>query len=367
MSTRPETVPSNRVASREPLPGSRKVYVPGPQGTRVPFREIPLHPTRGLRGEVELNAPLRVYDTSGPYTDPDADVDLARGLPELRRPWVLARGRARRDGAAPLGPRRPRADAAPKGFALAWECHADALGAKGRRDAGDGVRRDPREPRPRVRPERGRARPRDHPREREPPGVRADGDRPQLPREDQREHRQLGGHVVDRRRGREDDVGDPLGRRHRHGPLDRKEHPRDARVDPAQRAGADRDGPDLPGAREGGREGGGPDVGGLPRHADRAGGAGGRLLHDPRRRAPALHPAHGKTRHRDRFARRLDHGEVVPRAARGELPLHEVRRDLRNHEEPTTSLSLSATACAPVRRPTRTTRRSSPSSRRSAS
>ncbi|HZI67496.1 MAG TPA: phosphomethylpyrimidine synthase ThiC, partial [Thermoanaerobaculia bacterium] len=63
MSTRPETVPSNRVASREPLPGSRKVYVPGPQGTRVPFREIPLHPTKGLRGEVELNAPLRVYDT----------------------------------------------------------------------------------------------------------------------------------------------------------------------------------------------------------------------------------------------------------------------------------------------------------------
>ena len=113
MSTRPETVPSNRVASREPLPGSRKVYVPGPQGTRVPFREIPLHPTRGLRGEVELNAPLRVYDTSGPYTDPDADVDLSRGLPELRRPWILARGEhdetePRRSGRADLALTRPR-------------------------------------------------------------------------------------------------------------------------------------------------------------------------------------------------------------------------------------------------------------------
>ncbi len=113
MSTRPEAVPSNRVASREPLPGSRKVYVPGPQGTGIPFREIPLHPTKGLRGEVELNAPLRVYDTSGPYTDPGADVDLSRGLPELRRPWILARGthdetEPRRSGRADLALTRPR-------------------------------------------------------------------------------------------------------------------------------------------------------------------------------------------------------------------------------------------------------------------
>jgi phosphomethylpyrimidine synthase len=113
MSNRPETVPSNRVASREPLPGSRKVYVPGPQGTRVPFREIPLHPTRGLRGELELNPPPRVYDTSGPYTDPDADLDLSRGLPELRRPWILARGEhdetdPRRSGHPDLALTRPR-------------------------------------------------------------------------------------------------------------------------------------------------------------------------------------------------------------------------------------------------------------------
>jgi phosphomethylpyrimidine synthase len=92
MSTRREALPGNEVANREPLPGSKKVYVPGPQGARVPFREIALHPTRGMRGEVEINAPLRVYDTSGPYTDPEARIDLHRGLPELRRPWVLARG-----------------------------------------------------------------------------------------------------------------------------------------------------------------------------------------------------------------------------------------------------------------------------------
>ena len=66
MSTRLESLPTSRTASREPLPGSRKVWVPGPHGMRVPFREIALHPTRGLRGESEINPPLRVYDTSGP-------------------------------------------------------------------------------------------------------------------------------------------------------------------------------------------------------------------------------------------------------------------------------------------------------------
>src|SRR5262245_59824126 len=92
MSTRREARPDSQSAQREPLPGSRKVYVAGPRGIRVPFREIALHPTRGMRGETELNAPLRVYDTSGPYTDPSVAIDLERGLPELRRPWILARG-----------------------------------------------------------------------------------------------------------------------------------------------------------------------------------------------------------------------------------------------------------------------------------
>jgi phosphomethylpyrimidine synthase len=113
MSTRQETLPGNEVANREPLPGSKKVYVPGPQGARVPFREIALHPTRGVRGEVELNAPLRVYDTSGPYTDPEAEIDLRAGLPELRRPWILARGpydesEPRRPNAPDLAMTRPR-------------------------------------------------------------------------------------------------------------------------------------------------------------------------------------------------------------------------------------------------------------------
>jgi phosphomethylpyrimidine synthase len=92
MSVRRDSIPSNQIANREPLPGSRKVYVNGPRGMRVPMRETTLHPTRGMRGEAELNAPLAVYDTSGPYTDPEAVIDLRQGLPELRRPWILERG-----------------------------------------------------------------------------------------------------------------------------------------------------------------------------------------------------------------------------------------------------------------------------------
>ena len=137
--------------------------------------------------------------------------------------------------------------------------------------------------------------------------------------------------LVDRGGGREAALGDALGRRHGDGPLDRQEHPRDARVDPPQPAGADRHGADLPGAREGRRPARGPDLGDLPRHADRAGRAGRRLLHGARRRAAALHPADRAPRHRHRLARRLDHGQVVPRAPPGELPLHALPRDLRDH------------------------------------
>ncbi|HYK89991.1 MAG TPA: phosphomethylpyrimidine synthase ThiC [Acidobacteriota bacterium] len=84
--------PGARAANTEPLPGSRKVFVSGPHGIRVPMREISLSPTKGMTGEVETNPPVRVYDTSGPYTDPAITIDLRQGLPGLRTPWILARG-----------------------------------------------------------------------------------------------------------------------------------------------------------------------------------------------------------------------------------------------------------------------------------
>ncbi len=96
-------------------------------------------------------------------------------------------------------------------------------------------------------------RPRHHPGQHQPHRTGADDHRPQLPGEDQRQHRQLGRLLLDGGRGREDGVGDPLGRRHGHGPVDRPQHPRHARMDRAQRAGADRHGADLPGAGEGRR------------------------------------------------------------------------------------------------------------------
>ena len=249
--------------------------------------------------------PLRVYDTSGPQ---DHDVD----------------GRAAEAARAVGEPRRAAARDRPGG-------HAAALRAQGRDHAGDGVHRHPRRAAGRVRARRGRARPRDHPGQHQSPRARADDHRPQLPGEDQREHRQLRGVLVDRGGSREAALGDALGRRHGDGSVDRQEHPRDARVDHPELGGADRHGADLSGAREGRRPARGSDLGDLPRHAHRAVRAGRRLLHRPRRRAAALHPDDRAARDRHRLARRLDHGEVVPRASPGELHLHALPRDLRDH------------------------------------
>src|SRR4026209_721121 len=73
-------------STETPLPNSKKVYVGGKLHTdlRVPFREISLAPTKSINGEIEVNEPVRVYDTSGPWGDAEADVDVTRGLPPLR-------------------------------------------------------------------------------------------------------------------------------------------------------------------------------------------------------------------------------------------------------------------------------------------
>lgn len=70
-----------------PISGSKKIYVRSENdpSVRVPMREIHLHPTAN-------EVPVRVYDTSGPYTDPTAEIDIYKGLPELRKEWILARG-----------------------------------------------------------------------------------------------------------------------------------------------------------------------------------------------------------------------------------------------------------------------------------
>ena len=292
-------------AAVAPLPASRKIYVEGSRpDIRVPMREIAQ--TRHAR---RASAPRRTRRSpsttrSGPYTDPDGDdrhpprpAAAARALDRrARRHRASCPGRRRRSAARGSPTRSCRAcastctQAAPRRAqrrgATSRRCTTRAAASSRRRwssspSARTEARRDacarlpemrhaasipgqsfgaaiPGDHHARVRARRGRARPRDHPGQHQPPGIRADDHRPQLPGEDQRQHRQLRGVLVDRRGSREDDVGDPLGRRHGDGPLHRQEHPRDARVDHPQLAGADRHGADLPGAGEGRRQGRGP-------------------------------------------------------------------------------------------------------------
>ncbi|HEV8592829.1 MAG TPA: phosphomethylpyrimidine synthase ThiC, partial [Pyrinomonadaceae bacterium] len=97
---------SNRQSAKErnsdeiQLPGSRKTYVEtngttannGGHQLRIPFREIALSPSKDLNGTLEENPPVRVYDTSGPWTDSTLKHDVRDGLPALRRDWIVARG-----------------------------------------------------------------------------------------------------------------------------------------------------------------------------------------------------------------------------------------------------------------------------------
>ena len=78
-------------AAVKPLPNSRKVYVTGSRpDIRVPMREITLSDTPVSFGE-EKNPPIYVYDTSGPYTDPDATIDIRSGLEPIRSVWIQER------------------------------------------------------------------------------------------------------------------------------------------------------------------------------------------------------------------------------------------------------------------------------------
>ncbi len=106
MSELSETMPSDKISvqmssgsneARQPYPNSKKVYIEGSRpDIRVPMREISLSPTQTSNG-IEENHPILVYDTSGPYTDPDVELDLRKGLPNVRSAWI-----EERDDTAPL-------------------------------------------------------------------------------------------------------------------------------------------------------------------------------------------------------------------------------------------------------------------------
>jgi phosphomethylpyrimidine synthase len=95
MSANPEFLESTAKvdeAAIKPLPNSRKVYVQGSRpDIRVPMREVSQSDTPDSFGG-EKNPPVFVYDTSGPYTDPNAKIDIRSGLEGIRTPWIEERG-----------------------------------------------------------------------------------------------------------------------------------------------------------------------------------------------------------------------------------------------------------------------------------
>jgi len=264
------------------LTSSRKIYVTPDEAKdlRVPLREI-------ILSEGAKEPTLPVYDTSGPYTDPNVIIDVNAGLPRNRIAWVKERGGveeyegrqikpedngnvgASHAAAAFKAHHRPirgvgdapitQLEFARKGIItkeMIYVAARENLGRKQQLERAESRAEGRRELRrghsgvhhPGVRPQRDRARPRHYPLQHQPRRTRADDHRPQLPDQDQRQYRQLGGDFIGRGRSRQDGVGDPLGRGHRDGSLHRSQHPHHARMDSAQRADPDRHRADLSGA-----------------------------------------------------------------------------------------------------------------------
>ena len=109
MTAASEKTPTNSAVTHEPFPGSTKAYIAGPRGIRVPIREVK---------QSSGTPSMKIYDTSGPYTDPSCAIDVSQGLPRLREPWIEARGgfdilspsyvpiEGRSESGLPLPPRR---------------------------------------------------------------------------------------------------------------------------------------------------------------------------------------------------------------------------------------------------------------------
>jgi phosphomethylpyrimidine synthase len=95
MSAIPDSILSNTATvdkkAVEAIPNSKKIHVVGSRpDIRVPMREISCSPTQTQTG-LEENTPITVYDTSGPYTDPEATIDIRKGLQPLRANWIAER------------------------------------------------------------------------------------------------------------------------------------------------------------------------------------------------------------------------------------------------------------------------------------
>ena len=210
----PQITPRERTeigVTTGPIRGSRKIHVGTPNNPqiRVAMRAIDLEPGCG-------EPPLNVYDPSGPYTDSNATIDINAGLPQLRREWIEARGDVESYAAWQLRPEdngltgpdrsagvprfpltvtrplraKPGANVSQMHYARRGIVTPEMEYVATPREPGPRAtprprprrrivwREHPRLRHPRIRPRRGRARPRDHPVEHQPPRIRTDGDWP---------------------------------------------------------------------------------------------------------------------------------------------------------------------------------------------
>ena len=86
--------PGESAITRDAFPNSKKIYVKGKlHNINVAMREVELSDTIDkFNGKTEKNAPVTIYDTSGPYTDSNIEIDIKKGLPRIREKWILERG-----------------------------------------------------------------------------------------------------------------------------------------------------------------------------------------------------------------------------------------------------------------------------------
>lgn len=88
-----EQLPNAKILTTAPFPNSKKIFVKGElNDIQVAMREITLSDTHTQGKAVVKNAPVVVYDTSGPYTDTNSTIDIQKGLPRLREKWIMERG-----------------------------------------------------------------------------------------------------------------------------------------------------------------------------------------------------------------------------------------------------------------------------------
>ena len=96
MRKKADTKPNQSAITRDPFTGSKKIYVDGKiHNIKVAMREISLSDTThkfSPEKPAEKNEPIAVYDTSGPFTDPDIEIDVRKGIPKVREQWILDRG-----------------------------------------------------------------------------------------------------------------------------------------------------------------------------------------------------------------------------------------------------------------------------------